>query len=215
MAPVSALSFDFNGTLSDDEGVLCAIYRSLFGERGRPLPEAAYYAELAGLSDEAIVARWLGADYPDIAGAVAERIARYRTLVADGSTVGEPVREAVRYAASRVPVVVVSGAAHAEIVPVLDAAGLAPLVTAIVSADSVASGKPDPESYLRALDLLGVAAEETVAFEDTEAGIASARSAGIRCVAVAGTVSLERLSGAEMVIEAIDVTVVRRVLDSW
>ena len=50
-----ALLLDFNGTLSDDEGVQCAIFRELFAEQGRPLSEQEYFDELAGRSDPEIV----------------------------------------------------------------------------------------------------------------------------------------------------------------
>jgi beta-phosphoglucomutase len=213
MSPVRAITFDFNGTLSDDEPILCEIFRALFAACGRPLSEQEYYDELAGLSDEAIVTTWLGEDYPDVAGAVAKRVSRYRELVADGSTIGEPVREAVRYAAARVPIAIVSGASLAEIAPVVEAAGLASLFSTVVSADAVSLGKPHPESYLRALTLLGVSAGEAVAFEDTESGVASATGAGMRCVAVSGTLAPERLARAEALVEAIDVDVVARLLE--
>ena len=214
MARVSAITFDFNGTISNDEPILCAIFQGLFRARGRPLSEQEYYDELAGLSDEAIVTTWLGDDYPDITGAVAERVERYRGLVADGSTITEATREAVRYAAARVPTAIVSGAALAEILPVVRAAGLDSVFEAIVSADAVSRGKPHPESYLRALELLGAPAGETVAFEDTEAGIASATGAGMRCIAVRGTLAPGRLAKAEGLVEAIGVDVLRPLFES-
>jgi beta-phosphoglucomutase len=210
---VSAITFDFNGTLSNDEPILCEIFRELFAEHGRALSEQEYYDELAGLSDEAIVTTWLGLDYPDVAGAVAERVSRYRERVFDGSTIEEPVREAVRYAAARVPVAIVSGAASAEILPVVRAAELEPLFQAIVPSDAVTHGKPDPEGYLKALELLGTSAGETVAFEDTESGVVSATRAGMRCIAVRGTLKPERLARAGELIDSIDVTIVRRLLD--
>jgi beta-phosphoglucomutase-like phosphatase (HAD superfamily) len=213
MARVSAITFDFNGTVSDDEPILCAIFQGLFRERGRPLSEQEYYDELAGLSDEAIVTTWLGHDYPDVAGAVAERVQRYRGLVADGSTIDEATREAVRYAAARVPTAIVSGAALAEILPVARAAGLDSVFEAIVSAEAVTRGKPHPEGYLRALELLGAPPEEAVAFEDTESGIASATGAGMRCIAVRGTLAPARLAKADELVDAIDVDVVRRLFE--
>jgi hypothetical protein len=118
-----AVLFDFNGTLSDDEPILCAIFQELFAEHGRPLSAQEYYDVLAGLSDPEIVKTWLGEDHPDVDAVIEERVSRYRDVVADGSSIGEPVREAVRYAAERVPVAIVSGAARAEIEPVVDAAG--------------------------------------------------------------------------------------------
>ncbi|TSE14223.1 HAD-IA family hydrolase, partial [Arthrobacter sp. KBS0703] len=53
-----------------------------------------------------------------------------------------------------------------------------------VTADLVTRGKPHPEGYLRAAELLGVAPEEAVVFEDAPAGIAAGVAAGIRTVAV-------------------------------
>ena len=87
MNAVRAIVFDFNGTLSDDEPVLCEIFIEMFAERGRPLSAQEYYDQLAGLSDPEIVLTWLGRDYPDVDGAVDERVQRYRDAVADGSTV--------------------------------------------------------------------------------------------------------------------------------
>lgn len=213
MPAVRAISFDFNGTLSDDEPLLCDIFQTLFALRGRPLSEEDYYDRLAGLSDEAIVAGWLGEEYGDIAGVVSERVARYRELVADGSSIAEETRAAVRYAAARVPLVIVSGAALGEIEPVLEAAGLRASFGSIISSDAVRLGKPHPESYRRALELLALEACEVVAFEDTESGIASATGAGMRCIAVRGTLRAERLAGAERLVERIDVGLIQCLLD--
>ena len=212
--PARAVIFDFNGTLSDDEPILLEIFRELFAEHGKPLSAQEYFDELAGLSDPEIVRTWLGRDHPAVDEVVERRIALYRERVADGSSIHEPVREAVRYAAGRAHVGVVSGAARAEIEPVLQAAGLADSVAAIVAAEDVAQGKPHPDGYLRALALLdgGLAAEDVVVFEDTEAGVASAKAAGMRCLAVLGTLSPARLAQADEIVPAIDVGVIRRVL---
>jgi beta-phosphoglucomutase len=119
----------------------------------------------------------------------------------------------VRYAAKRVPVAIVSGAARAEIGPVVEAAGLAPLLTGIVASDDVGKGKPDPEGYLRALELFdGVRPEDVVVLEDTEAGIAAAKAAGMRVIGKAGTVALHRLVQADEVVEAIDAELMKRIL---
>ena len=211
-----AVAFDFNGTISHDEPILCEIFVELFAEHGKPLSAQEYFDRLAGLSDPEIVRTWLGPDHPDVAEVIDERVSRYVAAVADGSTVPESVRAAVRHAAERVPVAVVTGAARAEVEPVLEAAGLTGSIGAIVTADDVVDGKPHPEGYLRALEELGVGVGpgEAVAFEDTEAGIASAKAAGFRCVAVLGTLDPHRLAAADEIVPAIDVPLVKRVLSS-
>ena len=206
--------FDFNGTLSHDEPILCEIFMELFAEHGRPLSAQEYFDELAGLSDPEIVRTWLGRDHPDVEEVIAERIRRYRAAVADGSSVPEDLRAAVSYAAELVPLALVSGAARAEIEPVLEAAGIARLFTAIVAAEDVANGKPQPDGYLRALTLLDgdLAAGDVLVFEDTEAGVAAAKRAGMRCFAVLGTLAPERLAQADEIVERIDVPLMERLL---
>jgi beta-phosphoglucomutase len=209
-----AVIFDFNGTLSQDEPILCEIFMELFAEHGRPLSAQEYFDELAGLSDPEIVRTWLGRDHPDVDEVIEERIRRYRAAVADGSSVPEDLRAAVRYAAERVPLAIVSGAAKAEIEPVVRATGLAHLFSAIVGAEDVPNGKPQPDGYLRALTLLDcdLAAGDVLVFEDTEAGVAAAKGAGMRCFAVLGTLAPERLAQADEIVERIDVPLMERLL---
>jgi beta-phosphoglucomutase len=211
-----AVTFDFNGTLSDDEEILFGVYAALFAEHGRPLARDEYYARLAGLSEHEIVRAWLG-DRDDLDAIVRERIDRYRAAVTDGTTVPETMRAAVRFAAGRVPVAVVSGATRAEIEPVVAAAGIAGCFRAIVDDSDVAHGKPHPESYQLAVSILarhapGLVPAEVVAFEDTEAGVASAASAGLRCIALARTLPPERLRLADEIVETIDVALLGRLL---
>jgi HAD superfamily hydrolase (TIGR01509 family) len=205
---------DFNGTLSDDEPLLYAILADLFAEQDRPLSEDVYYERLAGLSDLEIVRTWLGEGHPALETLLAERVARYRAQVADGSTISPAACEAVLHAAHRVPVAIVSGAHRDEVVPALAAAGLEHAVAVIVTVEDVERGKPDPESYLLALELLdgGIGAEEVTVFEDTEAGVFAAKAAGMRCVAIPGTHAPERLALADELAPALDVEAVRRAL---
>ena len=209
-----AVIFDFNGTLSQDEPILCEIFVELFAEHGKPMSAQEYFDELAGLSDPEVVRTWLGREHPDVDEVIRERIVRYRAAVADGSSIPDKVRAAVRYAAGRVPVAIVSGAARDEIEPVLEAAGLRAAFAVLVSSDDVERGKPDPEGYRTALSLLDgdIAAGEVLVVEDTEAGIAAAKGAGMRCVAVLGTLAPERLAAADEIVERIDVPLMQRLL---
>ena len=206
----SAIVFDFNGTLSDDEPVLCEIFIELFAEHGKPLSAQEYFDRLAGLSDPEIVRTWLGPDHPDVDEVIRERVHRYRAAVGDGSTIHRGVREAVRLASQHVPLAICSGAVRAEIEPVVEAAGLSAHFRAIVSADDVVNGKPHPESYIVALEALGTT--DAIVFEDTEAGVASAKAAGLYVIAKLGTLAPERLGEADEIVERIDADLIRRCL---
>ena len=205
---MKALLLDFNGTLSEDEPILCRIFQELFEEAGKPLSEEEYYGQLAGFSDREIVQMWLGRDDPAL---LDRKSARYREL-ADGSTVSDRAREAVRYAAEHAVVAVVSGSARAEIQPVLAASGVADSITVLVAEDDIRRSKPDPEGYLIAVHLLGIAAEDGAAVEDSEAGVAAAKAAGLYCVGVTTTQPAERLSAADEVASRVDRELIARLL---
>jgi HAD superfamily hydrolase (TIGR01509 family) len=60
----------------------------------------------------------------------------------------------------------------------------------VVGGDDVTNGKPHPEPYLRAAELLGVAPEDCLAFEDSPTGLASAEAAGCHAIGVTNIINL-------------------------
>lgn len=204
-----ALIFDFNGTLSHDEPLLCELFCALFAEAGRPLSEHDYYDRLAGLSDPEIVRTWLGRDDPEL---LEELLRRYLARAGDGSTVPDHVRDAVRAAEGRTQLAIVSGALRLQVETVVRAADLE-VFDVIVSAEDVERGKPDPAGYLLALDRLSVPATDAAALEDSPAGIDAAKTAGLYTVGVLGTVPRERLAHADEIAELLDTDLVGRLLE--
>jgi beta-phosphoglucomutase-like phosphatase (HAD superfamily) len=158
------------------------------------------------------VRRWLGADFPRLEELLRERLELFLERVGDGRTIGPAARAAVRAAAGRVPVAVVSGAFRVEVEGLLKGAGLATAVSAIVALEDAGRQKPDPAPYLLAASRLAVGPEEIVAFEDTAVGVASAKAAGLRCIAVLGTQAPERLGEADEIVPVLDGALVERVL---
>jgi HAD superfamily hydrolase (TIGR01509 family) len=204
---MEAVVFDFNGTISDDEPVLIRVYQELFEEVGQPITTDEYLAELAGHTDPEMFTRWLGVADPAL---LEERIRRYQALVADGSTVDEETRAAVHYAAERGPVGLVTSAYRSEVDPVLDVTGLRAAFTAIVSLDDVTNGKPHPEPYLRAAELLGVDPSGLVVLEDTDIGVTSAKAAGAYVVGITRTLGAARMREADELADRVDVALVER-----
>jgi len=60
----------------------------------------------------------------------------------------------------------------------------------VVAGDDVTNGKPHPEPYLSAAELLGVAPEDCIAFEDSPTGLASAEAAGCHAIGVTNIINL-------------------------
>jgi len=96
----------------------------------------------------------------------------------------------------------------------LKAAGLPQCFRAIVAADDVTRGKPDPEVFLLAADRLGAQPARCVVFEDTHFGIQAARAAGMKVVGVAGTHEPASLAGADRVVRRLDELAVGEI-DAW
>ena len=74
--------------------------------------------------------------------------------------------------------------------------------------DDVANAKPEPEVYLAVLECLAVRASEALAIEDSPNGVAAAKRAGMRCVAVPNSITAELdLTEADLVLNSLaDVT---------
>ena len=101
---------------------------------------------------------------------------------------------------------------------VLERCDIVRYFSAIVAGDEVTRCKPDPEIYLTVASKLGLRPEECVVFEDAEAGIESAKRAGVKVVALATTFSREFLekSDADYIIDDfrdIDIATLRSIVE--
>lgn len=94
---------------------------------------------------------------------------------------------------------IVTSATRPLAVARLGYAGL-PVPRHIITADDVVHGKPSPEPYLKGAALLGFAPTDCLVFEDTPAGIASARSAGMKAIALQTTYPADQLQTAHAII---------------
>jgi HAD superfamily hydrolase (TIGR01509 family) len=182
---IEAVVFDLDGLLLDTEQVWDAVREELVRERGGRWHDRAQ-ADMMGMSSP----EWsrylhdeLGLAEPpeELNRLVVERMqGRYRDRLplVDGAV------EAVRRLADRWPLGLASSSNRPLIDLALEGMGVADLFRATVSSEEVERGKPAPDVYLEAARRLGVAPERVAAVEDSEAGIRSAKAAGMRIVAI-------------------------------
>lgn len=97
---------------------------------------------------------------------------------------------------------IVTSATRPLAVARLGYAGL-PVPTQMVTADDVVNGKPSPEPYLKGAALLGLPASACLVFEDTPAGVASARAAGMQVIALQTTYPASTLQAADAVVASL------------
>lgn len=196
----AALLFDLDGVLVDSRAVVEDIWRRWATERGY---DPAPYLRVA--HGRRIRETLLSVDPTlDI-----EREVRLldATEAADETplTAVAGARELIRGLAPERWAIVTSGG-HGLASRRLDRAGI-PHPRVFVTAEQVRHGKPDPQGYRLAAERLGRDPAECVVFEDAPAGVAAARAAGTRVVALTTTHTREALTGAEGTID--DFTMVR------
>ncbi|GLY36323.1 haloacid dehalogenase [Amycolatopsis sp. NBRC 101858] len=180
---MDAVIFDLDGVLVDSERIWDEVRRTVVAEHGGTWREEATRAQQGMSTPEwaRYLVEELGARLtpPEIATLVVKRMAaRY----AEEPPVIPGAVEVVRAVAKRWPVAIASSSPVILIKGFLDVTGLP--VGAAVSSEQVGAGKPAPDVYLRAAELLGVPPGECAAVEDTTNGLRSALAAGMAVYAV-------------------------------
>jgi len=210
-----AVIFDFNGIIVDDEPIHFKLFQRVLGEEGIALTEEAYYARYLGFDDRgAFMAgfrehgRLLSDD--KLAVLIERKAVYYQEAIRNHVAVFPGVKTLIADLAQTLPLAVASGALRHEIETILKTLGLLDQFRAIVAAEDVSQGKPEPEIYLKALAALNarganekpIAAADCVVIEDSKEGIRGARRAGMKCLAVTNSHPPELLSEPTAVVQA-------------
>jgi beta-phosphoglucomutase len=211
---LQAIVLDFDGVVVNSEPLHLRAFQEVLAVEGQALSAQEYYDVYVGLDDVGMFCafaarRGLPGDAAWVRQMVTSKAARMQALLAEGSPLFAGAADRIRELAAVVPVAIASGALRHEILQVLDGAGLRSCFSAIVAAGETAQGKPAPDPYARAVALLGgrtgvpLDPASVVAIEDTIQGLASARDAGLRTVAVTTTYPPEVLGDADAVVRSL------------
>ena len=182
---IESVVFDLDGVLLRSEEVWDAVRERYVRERGGRYDEEVQRAMMGMSAPE--WSRFLHEDVgvPDDPDEINSQVIRrmldayqHELPLLPGAVA------AVRWAASAFPLALASSSNRAIFEEVLELAGIADCFQVTVSSEEVARGRPAPDVYLEAARRLGVAAENCTAVEDSNAGIRSAKSAGMRVVAI-------------------------------
>ena len=182
---IDAVVFDMDGVLIASEEIWDEVRETYVRERGGRYDDEVQRAMMGMSSTE--WSRFLHeeAGVPDEPEAINDEVVR-RMLDAyrDHLPVIDGAADAVRRLASRYTLGLASSSNRQLIDTVLDVTGLAQHFAATVSSEEVARGKPAPDVYLEAARRLDVEATRCAAVEDSHGGIRSAKSAGMRVIAI-------------------------------
>ena len=201
----SAILFDFNGVIIDDEPQHCDALIATLAEYGYPLDRETYYRDYLGFDDrECFRFTFAGNGRPAKADRIAEAIERknahyLRAIRSDMRLVPGAAEFVAAAAEEGHRLAIVSGALRREIELVLELAGLRHHFSEIVSAEDVSACKPDPQGFNRAREALGLPAGRCVVIEDSLPGLAAARAAGLRCAMLTTSHAEDALGGGDLV----------------
>ncbi|GGX85620.1 hydrolase [Streptomyces fructofermentans] len=186
--PARALLLDMDGTLVDSHAVVERVWRRWADRHGLDGDEVMKvvhgrqgYASMAVL----LPSRPMEQNHAENARMLAEETADTEGVVA------VPGAEEFLASLSRVPHALVTSADVPLSTARMAAAGLG-LPEVRVTAESVGASKPDPEGFLKGAAELGIAPRDCVVFEDSGAGIAAGRAAGMRVVGVGSGAAFHR-----------------------
>jgi len=199
--------FDWDGVIIDSSALHEKSWERLAAETGFKLP-AGHFKRGFGMKNTFIIPKilkWVEA--PDEVHRLSLRKEElYRELVAECGIEPLPgvthwLEELRRYG---IPCAIGSSTERLNIDAILNVLGIGHCFSAIVSADDVSHGKPDPEVFLTAAQRIDRDPACCVVFEDALVGIEAAHRGGMKVVAVATTNPIETIGAADLAVRRLD-----------
>jgi len=185
----AAFLFDLDGTLVDTEMPWVEAMVAWLADHGRHTTVEAFAPIVFGHSWIDIHAT-LHATYPDLGKTSVVEDAKalrpyYERLVSDPAKLVIPGAVAfLKKVARLAPCAIVSGSPRADVVAAVETCGIAGCVKFVLGAEELGRGKPAPDGFLKAATMLDVDASECVVVEDSSAGVAAGRAAGMQVLGV-------------------------------
>lgn len=202
----AAFLFDLDGTLVETEMLWSRAISAFLSDRG------------VDMALEDLAALVFGRSWFDIHAELHRRFARlpqataaedavvlrpyYKRLAVDpSSTIIPGSVEFFKKAARLAPCVIVSGSPHCDVEAAAETCGLSKLVGFVLGGEDYARGKPAPDGFLKAAEMLDVDASECVVVEDSTAGVAAGRAAGMHVLGLdRNEISPQDFTGCEWLV---------------
>ena len=191
----TAFIFDLNGTIIDDMNFHVEAWSQLLnGELQADMDYNAVKAQMYGKNSELLI-RVFGPEHftdeemQDLSikkETIYQSIYKPHLKLIDG--LGNFLESAYELG---IPMAIGSAAIMFNINFILDNLGIRKYFGALVSADNVKTSKPDPETFIQAAEILGVAPADCIVFEDAPKGVETAKNAGMKVVVILSSLHAE------------------------
>lgn len=203
LKPFRAVIFDMDGVIVNSEPLHERAFLEVWDEMGYRDRHGIQFTDYYGRSDRALWLDFIDKHRPPqtLEELTTWKQDRFLEMLRREQPIFDGLPEIVAKCAARWPIAVASGSLHAVIDEVLALKNLRQHFSAIVSVQDVAHGKPAPDVFLRAAELLGRPPEECLVLEDSAAGVTAANAANMQVIAITNTFPRARLAHATGVVE--------------
>jgi HAD superfamily hydrolase (TIGR01509 family) len=198
----SAVIFDMDGVIIDSEPRHERAFLDVFAQMGYGQTHGIQFEQYLGRSDRAVWLDFIAQHNPKwtLDELTAWKQNHLIEIIRREQPIFDGLPELVAKLAPRYRLAVASGSVHPVIDEVLAMKSLRRFFPVVVSTQDVAHGKPAPDVFLRAAELLGVAPAACCVIEDSAAGVTAARAAGMTAIAITNTLPAEKLTHAHHVV---------------
>ena len=202
MENISSTIFDMDGVIVDSEPRHEQAFREVFREMGYGETHGIDFSRYLGRSDRALWVDFIAMHQPvhSLEYLSDWKQRRFLEIIRKEQPIFEDLPQLVERLARQYRLALASGSLHPVIDAVLEMRNLRQFFPVVVSVQDVLHGKPAPDVFLRAAELLGSDPAQCCVIEDSEAGVAAALAAGMRVIAITNSLPPERLAQAHHVV---------------
>lgn len=211
-----AVIFDFDGIIVDTEPLHYKSFQQILAPLGFEFTWQEYLDKYIGFDDrdafrEAFATHNRELSNNELQTLISQKALAFQSVIKDGVSAYPGTIELIRKLHDAcVPLAICSGALKSDIDPILVTLNITDYFNTIVTADDVATSKPNPECYeiafSKLLDLQKkpFSKKTTFAIEDTPAGISAARQADLNVCAVTNSYAAEKLTEATFITSSLE-----------
>ena len=191
-----------DGVIVDSEPLHERAFREVLEETGYARSHGIDFAAYYGKSDLVVWRDFIARHRPpqSLAELLARKEEKFAALLQGEEPIFKGLPELLEKLSPGYPLALASGSRHPTINAVLALRGLRRFFRAVVSSEDVAHGKPAPDIFLRAAELLEVQPTKCCVIEDSAAGVEAARAAAMTVIAITNSLPPEKLSRATRVV---------------
>ena len=203
---LEAAIWDMDGVIVDTAPYHFGAWREVFQKRGVSF-DGEDFKRNFGQRNDAIIKNILGekVSTSEIAVIASEKEENYRRRARGKVRPLPGAMELLKLLGeNRVKIAMASSTPVENIELVNQSLGISDCFHAIVFGEEVTEGKPSPQAFLLAAKKLGVEPTNCIVIEDAVAGVAAAKSAGMKCLAVTNTHPKINLLEADLIVDTLE-----------